>query len=166
MEWPDDSELKSKIGLTGSVYLFALTAVKSLGRNPIGSETLLTTPHLSTLLHHTGLPFRARPTPVSRVRPSPSSPQALEALRILANLLVLHSAGRNRFANFRGATAIARALAGKDASGNLDDLSEDLDRIFLLGRIGFLVTMERKQAVHEMVDKEDLINSLVYVSLL
>jgi predicted transcriptional regulator len=40
------------------------------------------------------------------------------------------------------------------------------ERLFLLGRVGFLVTVEREGAVREMVDKEDVVESLVYVSVL
>jgi len=126
---------------------------------------LLTTTNLDTSLHHTALPISTETSLHSPLRAVlPNTPHALETLRILANLLVLHAAGRNRFAKAGGAEAIARALAGKDANGNPDGLEDDVDRIFLLGRIGFLVTVERAQAVEEMVDKEDVISSLVYVS--
>lgn len=36
--------------------------------------------------------------------------------------------------------------------------------MFLLGRLGFLVTVERKGAVEIMVDQEGIVESLVYVS--
>ena len=139
------------------VYLQCLTAVKTLGRNPMGSETLLETNHLNILLQHTGLPI-----PGSNARPT--SATALEALRVLANLLVLHAAGRSRFAKAGGAKAIALALAGKDAEGEVMDEEETAERLFLLGRIGFLVTVDRKDSVGIMVDEHNIVESIVYVS--
>ncbi|KAK4688560.1 hypothetical protein P7C73_g1537, partial [Tremellales sp. Uapishka_1] len=135
------------------VYLLALCAVKSLGRNPVGSETLLTTPHLETILHHTALPFPPSASPFSHPASAPSSGPALEALRIVANTLVLHAAGRNRFASAGGARAIAKALREE---------VDSVDRLFLLGRIGFLVTLERKDAVGMMVDEIYLVDNLVH----
>jgi hypothetical protein len=165
------------------VLLLALTAVRYLGRNPIGSQTLLTTAHLSTLLFHSALPFglslgsssdtssapgSASSTTVSPTAPPPYSPQALEALKVLANLLVLHPAGRNRFHNAGGARVTAIALAGKDARGtDHEGLEEkERERVFLLGRLGFLVTVERKGAVEIMVDQEGIVESLVYVGFI
>ncbi|WVQ84382.1 hypothetical protein IAT38_006534 [Cryptococcus sp. DSM 104549] len=145
------------------VYLLALTAIKSLGRNPVGSETLLTHPHLSTLFFHSVLPFSPAPPPIPQP-PAPTPPPAREALKILANLLVLHAAGRNRFFNAGGAAAVARALAGKGLHGeDVVRAKEDevnTERVFLLGRLGFLVTMERPKAVAEMLE-EDVVDSLV-----
>ncbi|OCF75348.1 hypothetical protein I204_04203 [Kwoniella mangroviensis CBS 8886] len=152
--WPQD------------VYILALTAIKSLGRNPVGSETLLSNDNFPILLHHSGLPFSST---FSHVRPSPlpfSSP-ARETLKVLANLLVLHEEGRNVMASSGGAKAIARALAGKDVDGEevLYEKEEDhLERLFLLGRLGFLVTIERPRAVGVMVDTEDIVESLVGVN--
>jgi hypothetical protein len=90
----------------------------------------------------------------------------MEALRILANTLVLHAAGRNRFAKAGGAKAIAKALAGKDGDGDYTEIEEEenVDRVFLLARIGFLVTLDRKGAVGVM-EREDVVDSLVYVRL-
>lgn len=133
----------------------------------MGSQNLLETQNLETLYDHTSLPFPPSPSPFSHPPPHPTSPQALEALRILANILVLHPAGRNRFAKAGWAKAIGRALAGKDGDGEyVDDEGENVDRLFLLGRIGFLVTMERKDAVGVMVDKEDVVDSLVHVRVI
>ena len=38
------------------------------------------------------------------------------------------------------------------------------ERLFLLGRIGFLITLERGDAVKVMVEREEVIKSLVSVS--
>jgi hypothetical protein len=89
----------------------------------------------------------------------------LEALRILANLLVLHAAGRTKFANAGGARIIARALARKNTETPTASTGESVDLLFLLGRIGFLVTADRKDAVAIMVDKEGVVDSLLLVSL-
>lgn len=149
------------------MHTLALTAIKTLGRNPIGSETLLSTSRLRTLHFHSGLPFHSS-APASLPSPGPYSPPALEALKVLANLLLLHAAGRDCFSKAGGAEAVARALAGKDAAGNLIEIVEDKEseRVFLLGRLGFLVTLQRREAVRAMVDTEDLVESMVYVRLL
>jgi hypothetical protein len=153
------------------VYLLALTAIKTLGRNPVGSQTLFTQPHLLTLLHHSALPLPPSPSPFSHASHQPLSLPALEATKILANILVLHSTSRRRLAKLGAGKAIARELAGKNGLG--DWVGEDdgdiggvklVERLFLLGRVGFLVTMERGDTVGCMVDKEDLVESLVYVS--
>ncbi|WWC62884.1 uncharacterized protein I303_105482 [Kwoniella dejecticola CBS 10117] len=150
--WPQD------------VYILALTAVKSLGRNPVGSESLLSTEFFPVLLHHSGLPFASSFSP-DRPPPVPYSAPAREALKILANVLVLHEQGRSLFASSGGAKAVARALAGKDAKEErvVYDKEEDhLERLFLLGRLGFLVTIERPRAVGVMVDTEGTVESLVH----
>jgi len=149
------------------VHLLCLTALKTLGRNPMGSQNLLQSANLERLLFQTSLPFSSYRTSEAPLPPHPTSPQALEALRVLANLLVLHSAGRTRFAKAGGGEAIAKALAGQDGNGGSgnDADEEDVGRLFLLGRIGFLVTIDRKELVKGMVDHEDIVNSLVHVSL-
>ena len=160
------------------VVSLALTAIKTLARNPIGSTTLLTPPHLQTILFHSALPFslasRSESSPYSKIsgfRGETTSPQALEALKVVANLLVLHSEARDAFAHAGGGKAIARALASVDAEGKktVDDFTEKQEAaraewVFLIGRIGFLVTLDRSEVVEEMVDQEGLIDSLVFVS--
>ena len=156
-----------------TVHLLALTAIKSLGRNPIGSEPLLAVPHFQTILFHSSLPSpppSLLPSSSSHgIRPSPASAQALEALKIIANLLVLHAESRRTFAELGGGSVVAQALAGLDGDRNVisdDEVIEHSERLFLLGRIGFLVTLERGKVVAEMVEEEDVIKSLAYVSRL
>ncbi|EIW67595.1 hypothetical protein TREMEDRAFT_33211, partial [Tremella mesenterica DSM 1558] len=149
-QWPDD------------LYLSCLTAVKSLGRNPVGSEIMYTPENLQTILYHTSLPGPPRKSLLAPVVRSPTSPTALEALRILANLLVLHAEGRENFSRADGALIVAKALAGRAWDGELEVEFDSPDRLFLLGRIGFLITLDRKEAVETMVVKEDLVSSLVY----
>ncbi|KAL1405850.1 hypothetical protein Q8F55_007528 [Vanrija albida] len=134
--WPDD------------VHIAALTAVKVLGRNPVGSDALSTPDHIATLLHHTGISPRVTTAP----RVPPFSPPATEAMRALANTLVLHPPARRRFVEIGGGPGIARALsAAEHTPANL----------FLLGRIGFLATVNGK-AVREMVDNDLLVPKLVH----
>lgn len=141
----------------------ALTAIKTLARNPIGCETILTKPHFATLLHHTALPFPPSPSPFSQPPPPPTSPAALEALRCLANLVLLHDSAKDAFILSGGTKAVARALAGKTQDGGL--IEEDTpDRLFLLGRIGFVLTQLHRDTIRGMVEKEDLAESLAYVN--
>ncbi|WVF68758.1 hypothetical protein IAT40_003530 [Kwoniella sp. CBS 6097] len=159
----DDREDASWTIWPQDVYLLALTAIKSLGRNPVGSETLLTSEHFPILLHHSALPFPST-FPISRHSPpAPTSAPAREALKVLANLLVLHADARNIFASSGGPKAVARALAGKNVVSEditLGTEAENTERSFLLGRLGFLVTLDRPRAVGVMVDTEDVVDSL------
>ncbi|WVQ73410.1 hypothetical protein IAR50_002982 [Cryptococcus sp. DSM 104548] len=147
--WPED------------VHLLALTAIKFLGRNPVGSETLLSAQNISILIYHSCLPVSDSPTrtPASS---SPWSPTAREALKILANLLVLSPAGRATFFQQGGATAVSIALA----QPKRDDKDEAayVERLFLLGRLGFLVCVERPEAAKRMVDA-DVVDALVQHSM-
>lgn len=124
----------------------AITAVKVLGRNPIGSEVLIEDSCLSTLAYHTGLPFDSTTN-------QPATPPALEAQRALANTLVLHAPARKRLAIMGGPQAISRALAEPLPT----------DRLFLVCRIGFLVTAEGV-GVKDMVESGDVVYRLVHVS--
>lgn len=138
-----------------AVYLLALTAVKSLSRNPVGSTIIID--RLRILLHHTALPLPPPASPFSHPPNDAEHPTSLEALRVLANVLVLHDAARRKFAEIGGGKAIVKALKAGHSS---------TDRLFLLGRVGFLVTMDRREVVRQAVDREGLVESLVLVSLL
>ncbi|OXM75967.1 hypothetical protein C364_06519 [Cryptococcus neoformans Bt63] len=147
-DWPSD------------VYLLALTAVKCLGRNPVGSETLLSSHHISTLMFHSALPSDDSATFPTVVAQSSMTPQAHEALKILANMLVLHTAGRIQFFKACGAVAVARALS--ESSTQDENNVAYAENLFLLGRLGFLVTMERAEAAKQMVDNE-VVDALVQI---
>ncbi|GMK55039.1 hypothetical protein CspeluHIS016_0200950 [Cutaneotrichosporon spelunceum] len=182
--WPED------------VHLLALTAVKVLGRNPVGSKEVLVQPdNLATLVFHTSLraqlPGMAPLSPVvssaassnshsnslamattciagangqvsSRsvqdgraVPPPPTSRPALEALRALANSLTLHPPARTCVARFCVGEAVARTLQGPIQP----------DRLFLLCRVAFLVTVSGSgadSAVRSMVEDEGIVDRLVY----
>lgn len=120
--------------------------MKVLGRNPVGSEVLVEDSSLSTLAYHSGLPFDSTTN-------QPASPPALEAQRALANTLVLHAPARKRLAMMGGPQAICRALAEPLPT----------DRLFLVCRIGFLVTTDGI-GVKDMVESGDIVNRIVYVS--
>jgi hypothetical protein len=141
-------------GLT-TVYLTTLETAKTLSRNPVGSTPLID--RMSTILHHTSLPLPAPASPFSN--PAPNTPDhqtSREALSIVANTCVLHDAGRRELARGGGGLAIAKAL--KEGSGT------PKERLFLLARLGFLATLGDPRVVPPLVDKEELVESLVTVS--
>lgn len=128
----------------------ALVAVKVLGRNPVGSgEVLLQADTLATLVYHTCLAFPGR----GRGSVLATSPPALEALRVIANTLVLHPIARKKLGRMGGAEAVARALG--------DELLPD--RLFLICRVGFLITADGS-GVQAIVDNEHIVPRIVYVS--
>ncbi|KJE00544.1 hypothetical protein I311_05884 [Cryptococcus gattii NT-10] len=147
-DWPSD------------VYLLALTAVKCLGRNPVGSETMLSSNHISTLMFHSALSSDDPTKFPTVVVQSLTSPQTREALKILANMLVLHIAGRTKFFKAAGAVAVARTLS----ESYTQDEEGHAEKLFLLGRLGFLVLVERAEAARQMVDNE-VVDALVRVRL-
>lgn len=177
---------------TLAVYLLALTAMKCLGRNPMGCGPLLTDKGLITLLYHSALPYGSSSihepslsqdvaslwlqiNSDGRTRPSFGSETSSEALKILANLLLLHESARHRFASLGGALAISGALTPRWTGWDWPDNSSEsalahsaryAERLFLLGRLGFLVTLERPRAVQAAVDTGDIVNSLCHVSRL
>jgi len=136
-----------------SVYLTTLQAVKCLSRNPVGSTPLIS--GLPTILHHTSLPLPPPASPFSHPPNEPEHATSLEALRIIANTCVLHTAG---------AKALARAGAGLAVTKALTDVNISNDRLFLLARLGFLATIANPTIVPALVDKEGLVESLVRVS--
>lgn len=154
-------------------------ALKALSRNPMGTTTLCTRRYMSTLLHHTCIApptpppsnFKSNQASSSRTK-SPSSkttvPEidplttqaALEATRVLANALVLHPSAREQLTQLDGGMLLSRAMqAGSEGGKQID-----ADRLFLLGRVGFLMTVDRAEVVREMVDSEDVVESLAEVN--
>lgn len=77
----------------------------------------------------------------------------MEALRILANTLVLHPFSRRKIAPLGIAEAIAHSLT--------DDIPSD--RLFLYCRIAFLITADGT-SVRDLVDKENIVQLLITVS--
>lgn len=163
-DWPSDGKLTScpenTAFIKNVVYLLALTAVKCLGRNPVGSETMLSSNHISTLMFHSALSSDDPTKFPTVVVQSLTSPQTREALKILANMLVLHTAGRTKFFKAAGAVAVARTLS----ESYTQDEEGHAEKLFLLGRLGFLVLVERAEAARQMVDNE-VVDALVRVRL-
>lgn len=174
------------------VHLLALTSVKCLGRSPAGSGPLSTDSGLLILLYHSALPVegpsRSGSDPSqgvadlwshldseARQRPPFGSEASSESLKILANTLLMHEKARQRFASIGGARSIADALAPQRTGWDrIDGSSESsgaktaryMEQLFLLGRIGFLVSLEQPDVVQTAVDKGDIVNSLCHVSCL
>jgi hypothetical protein len=175
-----------------TVHLLALTALRILGRNPMGSQPLFSSASISILLFHAALQPVSDPS-TSPDHPSevalyipPRSATATETLKILANLLVLHPIARKRVTRAGGCRAVVRALAGVDtacasaalagteageavrAEGEREEVyleGEDTpERVFLLARLLFLMTAGEDGLVRELVGKEDVVDALVYVS--
>lgn len=86
---------------------------------------------------------------------------------MLANALVLHPQAREGFAKLQGGVMIARALRGQTGQVGDGGMTEEIEveRLFLLGRLGFLVTIDRATTIREMVDEEELVGSLSKVIL-
>lgn len=127
-------------------------AVKALSRNPIGSETLSLPKSISTILHHTALPLPPAASPFSSP-PHPSSTSAAsEALKVIANLLVLRPETRKWAASKGIGSVVARDMAG------MDQASLPAERIFLVSRIGFLIAVDGGKAIEGMIE-ENVIES-------
>lgn len=121
---------------------------------------MLSSNHISTLMFHSALSSDDSTKFPTVVVQSLTSPQTGEALKILANMLVLHPAGRTKFFEAAGAVAVARTLS-ESSTQNEEGHAE---KLFLLGRLGFLVLVERAEAARQMVDN-DVVDALVQVRL-
>ncbi|EJF63137.1 hypothetical protein DICSQDRAFT_146110 [Dichomitus squalens LYAD-421 SS1] len=103
----------------------ALQAVKSLGKNPAGSEVIATSPNLSALL--------------SLYHAYKDIPEASnEALRCIANAMLLVDQAR--------ATLVDKQVGGGDFAVELLEKSTVPERIFLASRILFLSTVSTVHA--------------------
>lgn len=139
------------------VYQTTLEATKVLSRNPVGSTPLVE--GMRTILHHTSLPLPPPASPFSKQPPNgPEHHTSREALSIIANTCVLHTAGTKALGRAGGGLAVTIAL--KEGTGISNE------RLFLLARLGFLATLGAPETVGVLVDKEELVESLVLVSLL
>ncbi|KIY61996.1 hypothetical protein CYLTODRAFT_494944 [Cylindrobasidium torrendii FP15055 ss-10] len=121
---------KSQSRLTSQDAALALLAVKTLGKNPTGSELLATPATLATLLSF-ATTFKDEPEAAS------------EALRCIANTLLLFPEARTTF--------IERQVNGGDVCFNLLDKAMVPDQIFILSRILFLVTVSRSSLIISFV---------------
>lgn len=113
---------------------------------------------MRTILHHTCLPLPPSASPFSKQPPNgPEHQTSKEALSIIANTCVLHTAGTKTLGRAGGGLAVTKAL--KEGTGISNE------RLFLLARLGFLATLGAPETVRVLVDKEELVESLVLVSL-
>ncbi|KAF8907198.1 guanine nucleotide exchange factor [Mucidula mucida] len=120
-----------KSRLTAKDAAQALLAVKTLGKNPTGSENLATPATLSTLLSF-ATTFKDEPEASS------------EALRCIANTLLLFDYAR--------ATFVGKEVNGGDVCFALLDKSTTPDQIFILSRILFLATVSGPALVISLVE--------------
>lgn len=158
----------------------------------MGSQSLFSSASIAILLFHAALRPASDPSkPADQpcevsLDISPRSATATETLKILANLLVLHPIARKRVTRAGGCRAVVRALAGVDTACPSAALAateageavqaehdgremylegEDTpERVFLLARLLFLMTAGEEGLVRELVEKEDVVDALVYVS--
>ncbi|KAG7446096.1 uncharacterized protein BT62DRAFT_895946 [Guyanagaster necrorhizus] len=109
----------------------ALLAVKMLGKNPSGSETLATASTLSTLL---GLSISLKDDPEA----------SNEALRCMANTMLLFDHARGAF--------IGKEVGGGEICVGMLDKSTTPDQVFILSRILFLATVSGSSWIISLVE--------------
>ncbi|KAK0231400.1 guanine nucleotide exchange factor [Armillaria fumosa] len=109
----------------------ALLAVKTLGKNPSGSETLATASTLSALL---GLSISFKDDPEA----------SSEALRCIANTMLLFEHARGTF--------IGKDVGGGETCVGMLDKSTTPDQVFILSRILFLATVSGPSWIVSLVE--------------
>ncbi|KAJ6530431.1 guanine nucleotide exchange factor [Mycena vulgaris] len=126
------TDLKAAKGrISSKDAALALLAVKTLGRGETGSEVLGAAPNLSTLL---GL--------VASLKDNPEASD--EALRCIANALLLIERARPVF--------ISKEVNGGETCVILLQRATDPDRIFILSRILFLLTIHPSSFITHLVE--------------
>ncbi|KAJ7499505.1 guanine nucleotide exchange factor [Mycena latifolia] len=127
-------DLKASKGrISSKDAALALLAVKTLGKNPTGSEVLGTAPNLSILL---GL--------VASLKDDPEATG--EALRCIANALLLIERARSVF--------ISKEVNGGETCLSLLHKSANPDQIFILSRILFLATVSPSPFITSLVEEK------------
>ncbi|OCH86040.1 hypothetical protein OBBRIDRAFT_797587 [Obba rivulosa] len=111
-----------KSRLTQKEAALALQAVKSLGKNPAGSEVIATSANLTSLLALSNA-FKEKDT----------MDASNEALRCIANALLLVDSAR--------ATFVQKEVGGADFAVELLEKSTTPERLFLASRLLFLSTV-------------------------
>ncbi|KAJ7715069.1 guanine nucleotide exchange factor [Mycena metata] len=127
------TDLKNKSRISAKDNALALLAVKTLGKNPTGSETLGTAPNLTILL---GL--------VASLKDDPEA--SGEALRCIANALLLIENARRVF--------ISKDVNGGETCMSQFQKSSNPDQIFLLSRILFLATVHPSAFITNLVEEK------------
>ncbi|KAF7318027.1 hypothetical protein HMN09_00310000 [Mycena chlorophos] len=115
----------------------ALFALKTLGKNPTGSESLGTAPTLSALLRI-----------VARLKDDTEA--AGEALRCIANALLLFDQARSIF--------VRKDVNGGEACIDLLQKSTIPDQIFILSRILFLSTVHPSSFITVLVEDKHVVD--------
>ncbi|CDZ98704.1 Signaling protein RIC-8/synembryn (regulates neurotransmitter secretion) [Phaffia rhodozyma] len=164
--------------------LLALQAVKTLGRNPTGSELLADKSVLGTVLSYTALPLNtftsvSQPTDQTQEKAPMSSPSdgfgnptSTEALRILANGLLLHESARDALSSLGGGhvgPSLVTVLGwGSEDTRSLPTNSKKLsslptpDTIFIITRILFLLTVKQSSLITTLVTELELPHILAH----
>ncbi|KAJ7265997.1 guanine nucleotide exchange factor [Mycena haematopus] len=134
-------DLKSSKGrISSKDNALALLALKTLGKNPTGSEALGTAPNLSTLLEL-----------VASLKDDPEA--SGEALRCIANALLLIERARSVF--------ISKEVNGGETCISLLQKSTNPDQIFILSRILFLSTVHASPFIISLVEDKRNGNTVV-----
>ncbi|KAJ6544071.1 guanine nucleotide exchange factor [Mycena capillaripes] len=130
----------SKGRISSKDNALALLALKTLGKNPTGSETLGTAPNLSILLEL-----------ATSLKDDPEA--SGEALRCIANALLLIERARSVF--------ITKEVNGGETCINLLQKSTNPDQIFILSRILFLATVHPSSFITSLVEDKRHGNTVV-----
>ncbi|KAJ7768181.1 guanine nucleotide exchange factor [Mycena olivaceomarginata] len=136
-------DLKSSKGrISSKDNALALLALKTLGKNPTGSEALGTAQNLSALLELS-----------ASLKDDPEA--SGEALRCIANALLLIERARSVF--------ITKEVNGGEACMALLQKSTNPDQIFILSRILFLSTVHPSPFIISLVEEKRHGNAVVDV---
>ncbi|KAJ7982787.1 guanine nucleotide exchange factor [Mycena polygramma] len=139
----NDLKAGTKGRISSKDNALALLALKTLGKNPTGSEILGTAPNLTILLELSG-----------SLKDDPEA--SGEALRCIANALLLIERARSVF--------ITKEVGGGDACIALLQKATNPDQIFILSRILFLSTVHPSSFIISLV--EDKRNGHTVVDLI
>lgn len=178
--WLMFGELTRERGSNLPVVLKAVQAVKALGRNPIGTDVLATrkvrslnsaktscrarsadltsrsvvwfqpVKALETLVHLAALPSLSSNAPSTST--SFGSPTSDESLRVLSNVLLLHSSARKTLVELDVGPRLVGALRLLRKGDAEDRWAGRGDLIFLGSRLGFLMSVEGGEGVLKLVD--------------
>ncbi|KAJ7581180.1 guanine nucleotide exchange factor [Mycena floridula] len=128
------ADLKSKTRIPPKDAALALLALKTLGKIPTGSETMASPSTLSTLLQLASSFLKD------------DSDASSEALRCVANCLLLHPSARDNL--------IDKEVNGGEICAVMLDKATNQDVIFILSRILFLSTVTASPFVKSLVNEK------------
>ncbi|KAJ7638321.1 guanine nucleotide exchange factor [Roridomyces roridus] len=133
-------DLKAAKRISSKDAALALLAVKTLGKNPTGSQVLGTAPNLSILL---GL--------VATYKDDPEA--SGEALRCIANAMLLIERARS--------VLLTKEVNGGEICLALLQKSTTPDQIFILARILFLATVSQSPFIASLVEEKRQGNTVI-----